>query len=134
MQGRYVLHQAMQAMGAQERITSVTSFRPKSPWVKDDTSMRTVRPVSDLSGLYEEFAEYRLEMMEARIRHERLRLAASRKAGETFDTLKHKKFLQGEIEFAERTDEELVEEAQISKGVIVEHDVPDAVVDVQERK
>ncbi|PVH91173.1 hypothetical protein DM02DRAFT_546313, partial [Periconia macrospinosa] len=32
LQGRYVTHQAMRARGGKERITSVTSFRPKSPF------------------------------------------------------------------------------------------------------
>ena len=86
LQGRYIVHQAMPALGAQERITSVTSFRPRSAFKKDDTELRTVRPVSHLSDLYTGFAEYRLEILEARIRQEREKLASRREAGEQFNT------------------------------------------------
>ncbi|KAF1949348.1 hypothetical protein CC80DRAFT_429268 [Byssothecium circinans] len=126
MQGRYILHQAMRALGAQERITSVTSFRPKSAFVKDDSVLRTVRPVSNLSGLYSGFAEYRLEMLEEQVRQERQRLAARRRAGEEFDILGHKQFLHGAIAFAEHTDGELIEDGKVLKGFIEEVDLPDA--------
>ena len=64
LQGRYITHQALRALGAKERITAVTSWRPRSPFVKDNSELRTVRPVSDLTELYYDFAEYRLEIME----------------------------------------------------------------------
>lgn len=68
MQGRYIEHQALKAFGGRERITMVTSFRPKSPFVKDETVLTGVRSISNLSELYTQYSEYRLEVLEERIR------------------------------------------------------------------
>lgn len=118
MQGRYINHQAMRARGAKERITSVTSFRPKSTFIRDDTELRTVRPVSDLSELYYGFAEYRLKIMEKRVRAERQKMQAQHRAGKAMDTLGHKEFLNEMIRFVEQSNHELVEESKVQKGVI----------------
>lgn len=37
MQGRYLEHQALKALGGRERISIVTAFRPKSHLVRDET-------------------------------------------------------------------------------------------------
>ncbi|KAF2109013.1 hypothetical protein BDV96DRAFT_503327 [Lophiotrema nucula] len=128
MQGRYITHQALRALGAKERITAVTSFRPRSPYLKDDTELRTVRPISDLSELYYDFAEYRLEMLEERLRKERKEIMARRRVRKSFDTLKHKRFLEESIDFLEHTDKELVEDSKVISGYIEEVDIPDVVV------
>ena len=70
LQGRYIEHQALHALGMTERISMVTSFRPRSVNMPDDTVLRTVRPTSDLGELYHQFAEYRLEILEERIRQQ----------------------------------------------------------------
>ncbi|PVI00285.1 hypothetical protein DM02DRAFT_527362 [Periconia macrospinosa] len=118
LQGRYITHQALRAHGGKERITSVTSFRPKSAFIRDDTELRTVRPVSDLSELYYGFAEYRLEILEKRIQAERQKMQARHQAGDAMDTLGHKEFLGEMIRFVEQSDRELVEESKVQKGVI----------------
>jgi hypothetical protein len=128
LQGRYITHQALRALGATERITAVTSWRPRSPFVKDDSVLRTVRPVSDLKALYSDFAEYRLEIMEQRIRRAREELRARREAGMSFDTLSHKAFLQESAAFLAHTDHELVPEEDVHTGFIETIDVPDVVV------
>ncbi|KAH4217135.1 hypothetical protein HBI06_218850 [Parastagonospora nodorum] len=124
LQGRYITHQAVRALGAKERITAVTSWRPKSPFVKDDSVLRTVRPVSDLKELYMDFAEYRLEIMEQRIRREREQLRARREAGVKFGTQGHKAFLQESAAFLAHTDDELVADEDVEKGFVEEMDVP----------
>jgi hypothetical protein len=129
MQGRYITHQAMRALGAQERITSVTSFRPKSAFVKDDTELRTVRPVSDISELYYDFAEYRLGMMAARIEREREEMAARRRAGGAFNTMAHKTFLKNAIAFVGQTNGEIVEEDKVEKGFIEEMNLANAEIE-----
>ena len=48
----------------------VTSFRPRSARMPDDTVLTTVRPISDLGELYHQFAEYRLEILEERVRQQ----------------------------------------------------------------
>ncbi|KAF2176703.1 hypothetical protein K469DRAFT_722098 [Zopfia rhizophila CBS 207.26] len=128
LQGRYITHQALRALGAKERITSVTSFRPRSPLYKDDTVLTTVRPISDLSELYYEFAEYRLEILEERLRKERKDILARRKARKKFDTLSHKRFLEQSIAFLEHTDNEMVEDSKVIPGFIDELNIPDVVV------
>ncbi|KAJ3463549.1 hypothetical protein MRS44_008335 [Fusarium solani] len=69
MQGRYIEHQALKAFGGRERIAMVTSFRAKNPLTKDETVLTGVRGISDLSALYHQYTEYRLEILEERIRH-----------------------------------------------------------------
>ncbi|OJJ42127.1 hypothetical protein ASPZODRAFT_2122771 [Penicilliopsis zonata CBS 506.65] len=70
MQGRYIEHQALKALGGRERISMVTCFRPKSPLVKDETVLVGVRGISNISELYTQYTEYRLEILEERIRHQ----------------------------------------------------------------
>ncbi|KAF1997975.1 hypothetical protein P154DRAFT_440085 [Amniculicola lignicola CBS 123094] len=132
LQGRYITHQALRALGAKERITSVTSFRPRSPFVKDDSVLTTVRPISDLSELYYEFAEYRLEIMEERFRKERKEMVARRRARKKFDTLAHKKFLEESLAFVTHTNHELVEDSKVIHGYIDEVDIPDVEVGASE--
>jgi hypothetical protein len=128
LQGRYITHQALRALGARERITAVTSWRPRSPFVKDDSVLSTVRAVSDLTELYSDFAEYRLEIMEQRMRRAREEIRARREAGIDFDTLGHKAFLQESTAFLAHTNHELVAKENVQPGVIETIDHPDVVV------
>jgi hypothetical protein len=116
LQGRYIAHQALRALGAKERITSVTSFRPKSAFLNDDTILTTVRPVSNLSELYYDFSEYRLEIVEERIRTKIKQLRNTRRAGKKHDTKTMKAFLEEQIAFLNHTDHELVEEENVASG------------------
>jgi hypothetical protein len=118
LRGRYITHQALRALGARERITAVTSWRPRSPFIKDDIELRTVRPVSDLNELYYDFAEYRLEILKQRVRHAREEMRTRRQKGGRFDTLGHKSFLGEWLAFLQHTGKELVEEDQVRKGAV----------------
>ena len=131
LQGRYITHQALRALGARERITAVTSWRPRSPFVKDDSVLRTVRPVSDLNELYYDFAEYRLEILEQRIKKAREEMQEQRQMGGKFDTQGHKTFLEESVAFLRHTDGELVEEGKVRRGNIETVDIPDVVVGEQ---
>ena len=77
MQGRYIEHQALKSFGVKERISMVTSFRPKSPTIRDESVLTGVRGISHKSELYSQYFEYRLDIMEKRLRskvkHERRR-------------------------------------------------------------
>lgn len=68
MQGRYIEHQALKALGGRERISMVTCFRPKSPHVRDETVLTGVRGISYRSELYTQYLDYRLEILEERLR------------------------------------------------------------------
>ncbi|TID27458.1 Aminopeptidase 2 [Venturia nashicola] len=120
LQGRYINHQALRALGAQERITSVTSFRPKCPHMRDDTVLTSVRPVSDLSLLYGQFAEYRLEMLEERVRAQLKKVRENRFSGKKFDSKTVKAFLQEQQDFLAHTNREIVPEDQVVAGHIEE--------------
>jgi len=121
----------LRALGARERITSVTSFRPKSAHLADDTVLRTVRPISDLSELYYDFGEYRLEILEERIRSKLHELRISRRAGKRIETTDLKNFLGQQVAFLDHTNNEIVEEQKVRVGYIEEVDLPDAKVEEQ---
>jgi hypothetical protein len=136
LQGRYITHRALRALplassspgGSDseepERITMVTSFRPRDPHVRDDTVLTTVRPVSDLGELYAQFAAYRLEMLAARIQTQLAELRSSTDAtgkGEGtrmgVEARRLKEFLREQRDFLERTEREIVDEQEVVKGV-----------------
>ncbi|OJD30291.1 uncharacterized protein BKCO1_6300018 [Diplodia corticola] len=101
LQGRYIEHQALKAFGGRERITMVTSLRAKSPHVKDETILTGVRGISDLSAIYTQYTEYRLQILEERIR-ERLRMERRREvAKRPFDIEDTRKWLVGQRGFVD---------------------------------
>jgi hypothetical protein len=101
MQGRYIEHQALKALGGRERISMVTCFRPKSPLIKDETVLVGVRGISDLSQLYTQYTEYRLEILEERIRRRMKQEREREIAKRPFDILDVKRFLMEQKLFIE---------------------------------
>lgn len=93
LQGRYIEHQALKALGGRERITMVTSFRAKSPFIKDETVLTGVRPISILSDLYNQYTQYRLEILEDRIRDRLKRERQRELAKRPFDIVDVRKWL-----------------------------------------
>ena len=86
----------------------VTSFRPRSAFVKDDTVLTTVRAVSDLSELYSQYTEYRLEMLEERIRAHLKEMRDRKRA--------NRRFIVEQQNFLAAIDRELVDEDKVTKG------------------
>lgn len=125
LQGRYIEHQALRAYGGQERITMVTSFRPRSAGIRDDTILSTVRPISNLSDLYGQTIEYQLENAETRIRQMLKNVRESMKAGAT-DVQSIKAFLDFEIKTMSHLQDEIVDEALVVKGLFPGLDADDA--------
>lgn len=109
MQGRYIEHQALKPLGGRERISMVTSFRPKSPLIKDETVLVGVRGISDLSELYTQYTEYRLEILEERIRHKMKEEREREIAKRPFDTASTRAWLVEQRMFFESMITELVE-------------------------
>lgn len=109
MQGRYIEHQALKALGGRERISMVTCFRAKSPKVRDETVLTGVRGISPRSELYTQYTEYRLDLLEERVRvkakEERRRVQARRE----FDTEGMTEWLREQREFIDSMIEELSE-------------------------
>lgn len=99
MQGQYVQHAATTASGGRERISMVTSFRPKSAAIKDGTILRGVRNISNIKTLYSQFSEYRLENTEERVRDQLRLLRKNRTAKREFDTQQMRAFLMEQRDF-----------------------------------
>lgn len=118
LQGRFIEHQALRALGTTERITMVTSFRPRDPTVRDDTVLTTVRPISDLSQLYFQFSEYRLEMLQERICIQLEKMRKIMLDGKKFDTAALKGFLREQENFLAYMNKEIIEDDQVIKGSI----------------
>ncbi|GIJ82341.1 hypothetical protein Asppvi_000848 [Aspergillus pseudoviridinutans] len=117
LQGRYIEHRALHAQGMTERITMVTSFRPRSPAIPDHTVLTTIRPISDLGELYHQFAEYRFEILEDRLRGVNKYMQDRKRANRRFNTGHLTQFIREQIEFLEHMDREIVEEDKVIKGV-----------------
>jgi hypothetical protein len=60
LQGRFVAHAVQAFKGCKQRITAVTSFRPRNPFLQDQTRLCNVVEVSDSSELYSQFCQYRM--------------------------------------------------------------------------
>jgi hypothetical protein len=110
MQGRYIEHQALKAMGGRERISMVTSFRPKSPLVRDEIILTGIRGISNLSELYYQYTQYRLEVLEERIRAQQKVVREREKASRQFDTAGMQTFIREQKQFLEAMLMELVED------------------------
>ncbi|EXJ53594.1 uncharacterized protein A1O5_13161 [Cladophialophora psammophila CBS 110553] len=117
LQGRYIEHQALRALGTTERISMVTSFRPKSAFIKDDTVLTTVRPISDLRELYSQYAEYRFEMLEERVRAHLKEIREGKRA-RRFDTKATKAFIKEQRSFLDSMLHELVDDEMVTAGIL----------------
>lgn len=62
MQGGLINHVALKSHGSGERITLVTSFRPKDPLAHDMSNLGNVKKVSDHTQLYKQWTSYRTEV------------------------------------------------------------------------
>ncbi|KAI3328857.1 hypothetical protein HD806DRAFT_480924 [Xylariaceae sp. AK1471] len=135
LQGRYIEHQALRTLGATERITMVTSFRPRNPLVRDDTVLTTVRPISNINELYNQFAEYRLEMLEERIRLQLKEIRDLSAAGRRVPTKKLKDFFEDQEKFLAHMNREMVDDEAVTAGNIQQdHITPKAPSKARKRR
>ena len=91
----------------------VTSFRPRSPTLPDDTVLTTVRAVSDLQELYFQFSEYRLEILEERIREQLKKMRESKQGRKRLDTKTLKRFLKEQESFLLHMNDEIVPDEEV---------------------
>ncbi|KAF2761544.1 hypothetical protein EJ05DRAFT_496453 [Pseudovirgaria hyperparasitica] len=108
MQGRYVEHQATAAKGGQERISMVTSFRPRDPHVKDESVMTNVRNISDRKVLFGQFASYRVEILRDRACEEVIRARGESEKEGSYRVEGAREWLRTQKEFIEWTLRELI--------------------------
>ncbi|KAH7409590.1 hypothetical protein BKA64DRAFT_720838 [Cadophora sp. MPI-SDFR-AT-0126] len=66
MQGGLINHVALKALGNGERITMVTSFRPKNALAYDSSNLGNVKKVSNHDVLFRQWATYRAENLAKR--------------------------------------------------------------------
>ena len=66
MQGGLISHVPLKAMGMGERITMVTSFRPKDPNAYDKSNLGNVKRVSDHDALFRQWTSYRAGVLAKR--------------------------------------------------------------------
>ncbi|EXJ61904.1 hypothetical protein A1O7_02335 [Cladophialophora yegresii CBS 114405] len=74
LQSRYVSHIAIPTGNKPERITIVTSLRPRDPLLLENSSLMNVRNKSQLPELYYQWSSYRLHLLSERSRLEAGRL------------------------------------------------------------
>ncbi|KAI4198679.1 MAG: hypothetical protein LQ348_001999 [Seirophora lacunosa] len=118
LQGRYIEHQALRTLGTTERITMVTSFRPRCPNLPDDTVLTTVRPISNLSELYSQYSEYRLEILEERVRAQLRGFRENKRDGKKINVKAMKDFIARQEDFLAHMNREMVEEELVTMGSI----------------
>lgn len=109
MQGRYIEHQALKALGGRERISMVTSFRPKNPFIRDEIVLTGVRSISTLPELYSQYSQYRFEVLEERIRAQSKKIRQRERSGKRFDIEETRNFVNEQKQYLEAMLVELIE-------------------------
>ncbi|CAG9984086.1 unnamed protein product [Clonostachys byssicola] len=108
MQGRYIEHAALTAEGIPERIAIVTAFRPKDPLVTDEIILTGSRPISHKEDLYYQYSRYRLDVIEARSRHQFKKIMEHKRYGRDFDANEMKQWLAQQRDFIDAWMGELI--------------------------
>ncbi|CAD6906371.1 unnamed protein product [Tilletia laevis] len=67
MQGGYIKHAALPCIGASERITMVTSFRPKHTSFRDVSNLKNILTCSDWNELYDQWVQSRIELVQDKL-------------------------------------------------------------------
>lgn len=107
LQGRYIQHAALKAFG-KERISMITAFRPKSPFVRDELVLTGSRAISDQSSLLYNYCKYRAVLLEARFKEQARRLHEAQQKGLKFDVDAAREFVEEQREMLEATLRELI--------------------------
>ncbi|KAF2138211.1 uncharacterized protein K452DRAFT_277207 [Aplosporella prunicola CBS 121167] len=107
LQGRYITHQALAAVGGTERITMITAFRPRDAFMPDDSVLTTIRPITNLSELYFQWTEYRIEILQERLRGMLKVLEEQHRAERPTDVKRIKEFLKLQEEWLSITNKEI---------------------------
>ncbi|KAI9899855.1 hypothetical protein N3K66_004117 [Trichothecium roseum] len=110
LQGRYIEHQALKALGARERISMVTCFRPRSPHVKDETVLTGVRGISYKSEMYTQYMEYRLDNLEERVRAKKRAERRREQGKRPFDVAAAREWLEEQRDYIDAMLQEITEE------------------------
>lgn len=74
----------------------------------DTSVLTTIRPITDHSDLYYQWAEYRAEVLQDRLRAMLKLLREQHRAGRTTDKARLKQFLKEQEDWLEHTNKEIV--------------------------
>jgi hypothetical protein len=88
----------------------VTCFRPRSPHVRDETVLTGVRSISHKSELYTQYTEYRLEILEERIRAKLKSEQYRETSNKPFNAADTKRWLMEQRRFIESMMEEIMDD------------------------
>lgn len=119
-QGGQILHAALPTINSSERITLVTSFRPKLSVPKglfyDMSHLGNVRRYSNLTVLYEQWQDYRFDVMIAHMAHMDKKMLEDQLARKRFDVDEYMVWRAALDQYYQKTIEEMVPEEQVKKG------------------
>lgn len=101
LQGGEVEHLAARAKGVKERISTITSYRSRSPTVYDSSFMTNIRPYADLKSLYPEWTQYRLRKLKDEIVYHLQRM--EKEPTEAQNTQSFETFVQSQINYLQQT-------------------------------
>ncbi|KAJ8130589.1 hypothetical protein O1611_g3038 [Lasiodiplodia mahajangana] len=99
-------------------VTGQIYRAPSSSDPGDDTVLTTVRPISNINDLYNQFAEYRLQMLEERIRLQLKEIHDLSAAGRRVSTKKLKSFFEEQEKFLAHMNKEMVDDEDVVVGNI----------------
>lgn len=111
MQGGLINHVALKTLGDGERITMVTSFRPRDPHAVDLSNLGNVKAVSDLGQLFTQWTLYRTAVLEERCRRFAGDLRDTKLSGDEVEAVVGK-WAREQIQYIQRTAKELTEDGE----------------------
>ncbi|KAI9745259.1 MAG: hypothetical protein M1818_001538 [Claussenomyces sp. TS43310] len=105
LQGGQVQHLAARGLGVKERISTITSYCANVPGVYDSSYITNIRPYSDITVLYKQWAAFRLEKL--RLEVERLQKDIAESKG-PLDVAKVHNLAENQIVYLKRTARQLI--------------------------
>ncbi|KAH7304308.1 hypothetical protein B0I35DRAFT_465295 [Stachybotrys elegans] len=113
MQGSLVSHAALRTLGSGERVTFVVSMRPRDPTAYDNSSLRTVKPISNNDELFRQWTEYRLDVLAKRASAARKELQVEGRSAKEIHRLT-KEWVDEQIQYLQTTVDEMDLESYIA--------------------
>lgn len=106
MQGGSISHAGLRSLGDGERITMVTSFRPRNPMLRDTSTLRTVKVISNLDVLFKQWTTYRMEVMSKRATVLKMELETGGKDADVIKAIMAK-WVEEQVAYLRNTVEEM---------------------------
>jgi hypothetical protein len=113
MQGSLISHAALRTLGSGERVTFVVSMRPRDPTAHDNSSLRTVKPISNNDELFRQWTGYRLDVLAKRAAVARKELQVEGRSAKEIHRLT-KEWVDEQIKYLQTTVDEMDLESYIA--------------------